>query len=110
MNVPFFSDVCKYTDDIDWDQVFGSSGFNYIGKKNIYRGTYQVPVVVFSESLPFIDKSPKGMLIVNVSDSLFEKELSNYIRKKLFSIILLIRKGISFIRTNSIMMSLTTWI
>lgn len=79
----FFSDVCKYTDDIDWDQVFGSSGFNYIGKKNIYRGTYQVPVVVFSESLPFIDKSPKGMLIVNVSDSLFEKELSNYNKEKI---------------------------
>lgn len=67
-------------------------------------------MVVFSESLPFIDKSPKGMLIVNVSDSLFEKELSNYNKEKIISIILLIRKGISFIRTNSIMMSLTTWI
>ena len=78
----FFSEVCKYKEDIDWDKVFSTSDFNYLGRKTIYRGTYQIPVVVFSESLPFIDKSPKGMLIVNMSESLFEKEMTNYNSEK----------------------------
>ena len=62
--------------------MFSTSDFNYLGRKTIYRGTYQIPVVVFSESLPFIDKSPKGMLIVNMSESLFEKEMTNYNSEK----------------------------
>lgn len=74
----FFSDVCKYKEDIDWNRLFATSGFHYIGRKKLYRGTYEIPVAVFTESLPFIDRSPKGMLVVNMSKSLFDKEMSNY--------------------------------
>lgn len=79
----FFSDVCKYKEEIDWNHLFAASGFHCIGRKTLYRGTYEFPVVVFTESLPFIDRYPKGMLVVNMNKSLFDKEMSNYNNDKI---------------------------
>ncbi|HHX18635.1 MAG TPA: hypothetical protein GX727_07220, partial [Clostridium sp.] len=66
----FLSDVCVYTGDMDWGNIFSQSGFRVLGKQSINHGIYDVPVIVFSESLPFIDKNPKGMIILNLSESL----------------------------------------
>lgn len=63
----FLSDVCVYTGDMDWGNIFSQSGFRVLGKQSINHGIYDVPVIVFSESLPFIDKNPKGMIILVTS-------------------------------------------
>ncbi len=78
----FFSEVCKYTEEITWDKIFTEGGFNYIGSQSIERGTHRIPVIVFTESMPLIDESPKGMLVVNMNKSLFEEEMSNYSQEK----------------------------
>lgn len=78
----FFSEVCNYMETLDWEQIFTASGFHYISRATTLRGTTQIPVIVFSQSLPCLDRSPKGMLIVNLSESLFEEEMSGYTEEK----------------------------
>ncbi|MGB8455646.1 MAG: helix-turn-helix domain-containing protein [Anaerocolumna sp.] len=73
----FFSDVCEYAGDMDWDGIFSKGGFRVLGKQSVHHGMFDVPVLVFSESLPFINKNPKGMIVVNLSESLFKKEMAN---------------------------------
>lgn len=73
----FLSDVCEYVGAMDWDEIFSQGGFRILGKQSVHHGIYDVPVLVFSESLPFIDKNPKGMIVVNLSELLFEKEMAN---------------------------------
>ena len=79
----FLSAVCEYVGDMDWDEILSQSGFRILGKQSIHHGTYEVPVLVFSESLPFINKNPKGMIVVNISESLFKKEMSNSSTEKI---------------------------
>lgn len=79
----FLSNVCKYIDDMDWEEIFNQSGFQVLGKQSVRYGTIEVPVLVFSESLPFIDKNPKGMIVVNLSEALFKKEMDNSNEEKI---------------------------
>lgn len=73
----FLSDVCEYVGNMDWDKIFSQSGFRVLGKQSVHHGSYDAPVLVFSESLPFIGKNPKGMIVVNLSEALFRKEMNN---------------------------------
>ncbi|MBB2184375.1 AraC family transcriptional regulator [Lachnospiraceae bacterium MD1] len=73
----FLSEVCKYAGDLNWDEIFNQGGFRILGKQIVHQGAYDVPVLVFSESLPFINKNPKGMIVVNLNETLFKKEMAN---------------------------------
>lgn len=73
----FLSEVCKYSGDLNWDEIFNQTGFRILGKQYVNTGAYEVPVLVFTESLPFIHKNPQGMIVVNLNENLFKKEMAN---------------------------------
>lgn len=73
----FLSKVCQYIEEIDWETVFSHKGFQLIGKKEVKNGIYRKPVLVVSESLPFINKNPKGMIVVNLTEEIFRKAMNN---------------------------------
>ena len=73
----FLSKVCPYIDEINWETVFSHRGFQLIGKKEVSKGVYNKSVLVVAESLPFIDKNPKGMIVVNLKDEIFKKAMNN---------------------------------
>ena len=79
----FLSEVCKYVEDLNWDEIFGHGGFRILGKYNIHQGSYDTPVLVLTESLPFINKEPKGMLVVSLNETLFKKEMANSNKEKI---------------------------
>lgn len=79
----FLSEVCKYVEDLNWDEIFSHGGFRILGKYNIHQGSYDTPVLVLTESLPFINKEPKGMLVVSLNETLFKKEMANSNKEKI---------------------------
>lgn len=79
----FLAEVCRYVGAMDWEELFNQSGFRILGKQSVDRGSYDAPVLVFSESLPFINRNPKGMLVVNLSEALFKKEMANSSEEKI---------------------------
>ncbi len=85
----FFSNVCKYYSDLDWKNVFRkNNGFRSAGRQEVEHDLNRMPVVVFIKSLPINEFTPKGTLVVNLSEQFFynkmggnkeEKVVINYI-------------------------------
>lgn len=79
----FLSEVCRYSGDLNWDEILSHGGFRILGKQYIHNGAYDTPVIVFTESVPFINKNPKGMIVVNLNEVLFKKEMANSNKEKI---------------------------
>jgi len=72
----FFSNVCKYYTDIDWEKISREySGFRSAGKQEVEYNYTRMPVIMFMKSLPVNELSPKGTLVVNLNEQFFYKEM-----------------------------------
>lgn len=72
----FFSNVCKYYSNIDWKNVFQkNTGFRSAGRQEVEYDLNRTPVVVFIKSMPINEFTPKGTLVVNLSEQFFYNKM-----------------------------------
>ncbi len=72
----FFSNVSKYYSNIDWENVFLKNvGFRSAGRQEVEHDLNRMPVVVFIKSLPINEFTPKGTLVVNLSEQFFYNKM-----------------------------------
>ncbi|RCX17520.1 AraC-like DNA-binding protein [Anaerobacterium chartisolvens] len=70
----FFSKVCKYNSNINWEEVFHEySPFHSAGRQEVEYDFTKMPVVMFTKSLPVNEFRPKGTLVVNLDEQFFYK-------------------------------------
>lgn len=74
----FFSTLCRYKSEIDWGKITSQyTGFHCAGRQEI-EYDYNIPVIMFLKSLPVNDLTPKGTLVVNLSEQFLNETMGEY--------------------------------
>ncbi|WHH58542.1 AraC family transcriptional regulator [Petroclostridium sp. X23] len=74
----FFSDVCVYKSNLEWDKIFnGYYAFSTIGRQEIYFNYTSRPVVVFVRSIPIGDIVPLGTVVINMDEKVLSSAIQN---------------------------------
>ena len=74
----FFETVNRYEEKLPWDELSTRKGFAFAARTSISRGMVTTPVLLFTESVPFYSRYPKGMIAAEVRENVFAKELEGH--------------------------------